>query len=164
MRPWIRKFNAFLNVISSTLMIVLMLMTVTDVVLRKWFNLPFSGSYELTTIMLSLIVLYGFGYANDYKEHVVIDIFYTKMPHGMKKFCSILTSVLALAITAILCFVVFRQGLRLMASGGTTFSLKIPLWPFAIIGSVGFFGYFLSIICDFLFILKDRKVFGDEPS
>lgn len=145
-------------------MVILMLMTVIDVVLRKWFNLPISGSYELTQIMLSLIVLFAFGYANDYKEHVVIDIFYTKMPYGMKKFCSILTALLALVMTAVLTFVVFRQGIRLMASGGITFSLKIPLWPFAMIGSVGFFGYFLSIVCDILFIFMDRKVFGDEPS
>jgi len=163
MRKAFRKFNAFLNVISSTLMIILMLMTVTDVVLRKWFGLPFSGSYELTMLMLSLIVLFGFGYANDYKEHVVIDIFYERMPYSLKKFCSILAITLSLVMTAVLTFVVFRQGLRLMASGGITFSLKIPLWPFAMIGSVGFFGYFLSNVCDCLFILKDRKVFGNDP-
>ena len=164
MRGFIKKFNASLNIISSTLLIVLMLMTVIDVVMRKWFGLPFSGSYELTMLMLSLIVLFAFGYANDFKEHVVIDIFYERMPYGMKKFCSILTTVLALVMTAVLTFVVFRQGIRLMASGGITFSLKIPLWPFAMIGSVGFFGYFLSIIGDFLFIFKERKVFGSDAS
>ena len=163
MRKLMRKFTAFLNILSSALMVILMLMTVTDVVLRKWFGLPFSGSYELTMLMLSLIVLFGFGYANDFKEHVVIDMFYEKMPYGMKKFCSVLTIVLSLAITAVLTFVVFRQGIRLMASGGTTFSLRIPLWPFAMIGSVGFLGYFLSIVGDALFIFKDRKVFGHDP-
>ena len=162
MRKAFRKFNVFLNVISSTIMIILMLMTVTDVILRKWFGLPFSGSYELTMLMLSLIVLFAFGYANDYKEHVVIDIFYLRMPYSLKKFCSVLTCALTMVMTAVLCFVVFRQGIRLMASGGITFSLKIPLWPFAIIGSVGFLGYFLSAICDCLFILKDRRVFGDD--
>jgi len=164
MRGVIKKFNAALGAFSGGLLILLMLMTVVDVVMRKWFNLPFSGSYELTQLSLSLIVLFGFSYANDFKEHVVIDIFYEKMPLGMKRFCSILTTIIALVMTAVLTFVVFRQGIRLMGTGGITWSLKIPLWPFALIGSVGFFGYFLSIVGDALLIFKDRKVFGDESS
>jgi len=164
MRQLLKKFNAFLNIASSTLLIFLMLMTVVDVVMRKWFGLPFTGSYELTMLLLSLIVLFGFGYANDFKEHVVIDIFYEMMPRGMKKFCSILTTVIALVMTAVLTFVVFRQGIRLMSTGAIMWSLGVPLWPFALIGSLGFFGYFLSIIGDALFIIKDGKVFGDESS
>jgi len=145
-------------------MTILMLMTVVDVVLRKWFGIPFSGSYELTMIMLSLIVMYGFGYANDFKEHVVIDLFYRKYPENVKKLCSMLVVILTIIMTATLTFVVFRQGVRLYATGEVTFSLKLPKWIFAFIGGFGFIGYFLSALNDFCHVFIEGKVFTNDPN
>ena len=169
MRKFFKGFNAVLNVFSSTLLVFLMLMTVIDVVLRKWFNMPISGSFELTQLALSLIVLFGFGYANDFKEHVVIDIFYNKFNRNMKKFCSIVCVVLTLVVSGVMTFVVLRQGLRMLeayqaGTGSITFSLRIPMWPFAVIGSVGFFGFFLSALNDFMYVIFDKEVLTNDPN
>jgi len=164
MRVVLKKFNAVLGVLSGVLLIALMTMTVIDVIARRFFGSPLTGSFELTQLSLSLIVLLGFAYANDFKEHVVIDVFYNHMPRGMQRVCAILTVVISLVMTAVMTFVVFRQGIRLIDTGAITFSLRLPIYPVAFIGSLGFFGYFLSILIDTWIVIREGKVLSDDAS
>jgi len=164
MRKVFKKYNVVLNVFSGTIMMILILMTVADIILRKWFGIPFSGSYELTMIMLLLIVLFSFGHANDNKEHVVIDIFYRKFPQKMQWFCSMLVVVLTLVMTATLTFVLFRRGIRYYDIRLFFSEPLIPQGLLALIGSFGAFGYFLSAVNDFIHVFIERKVLTCEPN
>jgi TRAP-type C4-dicarboxylate transport system permease small subunit len=159
-----KKFNAALGFFSGSLLLALMVMTVIDVIMRRFFNSPLLGSFELTQLSLSMIVLTGFAYANDFKEHVVIDFIYDKTPRGFKRICAMLTVLLTILMTAVMCFVVFRQGIRLIDTGEITFSLRLPRYPVAMIGGIAFFGYFLSAICDFFHVFIEGKVLSDDAS
>lgn len=158
MRQTIKKINYFLNLFSSILLAVLMLMTVADVLVRKILGMFFAGTYELTLLLITVIVFLGFAYANDHKEHVVIDFLYELLPRVGKKVFSIIATILNLSVVSVMCFVVARQAVRLYESGAHTSSLKIPQWPFAIIGAIGLFGFILSIIGDLILIFKEGEV------
>jgi TRAP-type C4-dicarboxylate transport system permease small subunit len=162
MRKTVKKTNYYLNLVSGILLAIMMFMTVIDVVVRKMLGQFFSGSYELTLLLLTMIVFLGFGYANDFKEHVVIDVLYEALPRTGKRVFSIIASLLNLTIVSVMCFVVFKQAFRLYASGAYTSSLRIPHWPFAILGAVGLLGFILSILGDFILIFKEGRVLSND--
>ena len=164
MRSIIKKINYFLNYFSSFFLAVLMLMTVADVIMRKIFSVPLIGSYELTLLLITIVVYLGFAHSNDFKEHVVIDVLYEVLPRAGKFVFSIISSLLNLALSGVMCYAVYNYIFRLYKSGGVTASLKIPLWPFAVVATVGLLGLILSFIGDFILIIWERKVLSNDPS
>ena len=161
MRETIKKINYYLQYISVVTMVGLMLMTVADVIMRSFMNRPISGSYELTNLVLTFIVFFGVGYAQHFKEHVVIDVVYERLPHKGRRFISILSSLIYLAITLLICWVVFDYGRTLVSTNASTAILKIPLWPVAMIAAIGLIGYILAIISDLL-LIKEGGVLSND--
>ena len=164
LRKIIKKINYYLNFVSSFFLAFLMLMTVADVVSRKIFNVPIMGTYELTLLLITIVVYLGFAHSNDFKEHVVIDVLYEVLPQVGKFIFSIISSVLNLALACSMGYAIFRYIHRLRDSGAVTASLKIPEWPFAIVAFVGMVGLILSIIGDLILIIWERKVLSNDPS
>jgi TRAP-type C4-dicarboxylate transport system permease small subunit len=138
-----------------------MCLTVADVIMRNFLNQPISGSYELTCLVLTFIVFFGVGNAQHFKEHVVIDVLYDRLPLKGRRFISFLSSLIYLAITIVMFWVVFKYGRLLISTNATTAIMKIPHWPVVFIASVGLIGYILSIISDLVF-LKEGGVLSND--
>ncbi|MDW7740324.1 MAG: TRAP transporter small permease subunit [Bacillota bacterium] len=161
MRKRIKKINYYLQFISCVTLLALMFMTGADVIMRSFLNRPMSGSYELTSIFLTFIVFFGVGNAQHFKEHVVIDALYDRLPRKGQRFISYLSSVIYLAITILMCWVVFKYSQLLVSTNANTAILKIPHWPVVLIAAVGLIGYVLSVVADLLF-LKEGGVLGND--
>lgn len=71
-------FGRFLRVLalaSGGFLLVLMLFTDLDVILRYIFNNPFSGSVEFTEYMMALIVFLAIAYCGWTGGHISVDLF-----------------------------------------------------------------------------------------
>ncbi|MDY6826558.1 MAG: TRAP transporter small permease [Bacillota bacterium] len=152
MRGKIKKINYYMQYVSGFTLVLLMFLTVADVIMRSFLNQPIGGSYELTSVLLTFIVFYAVGHAQHYRDHVVIDVLYDRLPFRGKRFISYLSSIIYLIITAIMCYVVFFYSQQLIATNATTAILKIPHWPVVVLAAVGLIGYFIAIIADLLFL------------
>jgi TRAP-type transport system small permease protein len=161
LRETIKKINYYLQYISVVTMVGLMFLTVTDVFMRSFMNRPISGSYELTNLVLTFIVFFGIGYAQHFKEHVVIDVLYERLPLKGRRLISLLSSVIYLAITILICWVVYDYSRTLISTNASTAILKIPHWPVVMIASVGLIGYVLAIISDLL-LIKEGGVLSND--
>jgi TRAP-type C4-dicarboxylate transport system permease small subunit len=68
------RFLRVLALISGGVLLVLMLYTVADVVLRYAFNRPFSGSLEFTEFSMSLVVFLAIAYTGWTGGHIAVDL------------------------------------------------------------------------------------------
>ncbi len=161
MRSTIKRINYYVQYVAGFTLVGLMLLTVSDVVLRRFFNKPISGSYELTCVLLTFIVFFGVGYAQDFKEHVVIDLLYDLLPRKGRRIISYLSSILYLAMVLLITWVVFKYGIKLIDTHATTAILKIPHWPIVLVAVFGLISYALSVIGDLL-LLKDGGVLSHD--
>jgi len=161
LRRKIKTFNYYMQFVSGFTLVTMMLLTVADVIMRGAFNKPILGVYELTCLFLTFIVFFAVGYAQDYKEHVVIDVLYDLLPLKGQRIISYLSSIMYLAMVTLVCWVVFKYGLSLIPTNATTAVLKIPHWPVVIFSSIGLVGYIFSIIGDLLF-LKEGGVLRND--
>lgn len=149
MRKTIFKINKYAHYISCLTVIALMFLTVGDIGKRILFNKSIVGTYELTGPLLTIMVFLAFGYAELYKDHVVIDFVYNHMPAIIQKIVSYAISVIYTIIVLTMCLRVFIYGIAMMSSGAETSNLQIPHWPFILVGGVGLICYFLSVLCNY---------------
>ena len=68
------RFLRFLALASGGVLLVLMVYTVVDVILRYAFNSPFSGSVEFTEFAMAVIVFLAIAYTGWTGGHISVDL------------------------------------------------------------------------------------------
>lgn len=69
------RFLRMLALASGGVLLVLMVFTVLDVIMRGVFDRPFSGSIEFTEFCMALIVFLGIPYTGWVGAHISVDLF-----------------------------------------------------------------------------------------
>lgn len=161
-RKVIKKINSYSQYVSGAALVILMVLTVIDVVIRWVSTTRLPGVFELTPILLTFIVFFSVAYANDHKEHVVIDVLYDALPKMGKRIFSFISTIIYLAIVVLMTWVVFDYGIKLIPRNAVSSTLHIPLWPVIILGGIGMITYCLSVIGDLIFVVKGG-ILSNEP-
>ncbi len=144
--PVSRKMNG----IGVGILVVMMLLTATDVTLRYVFNRPITGAFEITALMLVILVTFGLAYTQVCKEHVRIEFIISRFSPRVQAFASSIASIMGIGILALIAWqgIVHAESLR--AAGDTTPALHIPLYPFVWVVVVGSALFCLVLIVDLL--------------
>jgi TRAP-type C4-dicarboxylate transport system permease small subunit len=71
--PWERRAETILGVAASTILIAMMLLTFVDVVARYVFNRPLRGAFEITELLLLVLIFAGLPLVSLGDEHAVMD-------------------------------------------------------------------------------------------
>jgi TRAP-type transport system small permease protein len=70
---WRRHADAVLGVAASAILLAMMLLTVVDVVARYAFNRPLRGAFEVTELMLLVLIFAGLPLVSYADEHALMD-------------------------------------------------------------------------------------------
>jgi TRAP-type C4-dicarboxylate transport system permease small subunit len=71
--PLERRADAVLGVAASAILFSMMLLTFVDVVARYLFNFPLRGGFEVTELMLLVLIFAGLPLVSHADEHVTMD-------------------------------------------------------------------------------------------
>ena len=72
-QTWKRRADALLGVAASAILLAMMLLTVVDVVARYVFSRPVRGAFEITELMLVVLIFAGLPLVSFSDEHAVMD-------------------------------------------------------------------------------------------
>ena len=158
MRKIVRTINKRACYFGGIVVCVLMVLTVIDVIMRNFFLSPVPGMFELTQIMLCVIVFTGMAYAHDNHDTVVIDLLYDALPRVGKVVFSLISTIILITLNALLTWYVFRLVVQQFERGAFTSTLEIPWWIISAIAGCGMALFTLSAICNLIFIIKDKGV------
>jgi TRAP-type C4-dicarboxylate transport system permease small subunit len=138
-----------LGYVGMWFVVPMMIVTSTDAVLRDAISRPVRGAYELSSYMLSVFVLLGLAYTQQFKDHVRVTILLDRLPSKVASAISILTILLTMFIVAVMTW----QGVVVaFEMSSVSDMLRIPQLPFRLLVTVG--GAFLFM--EFLFDLVDE--------
>jgi len=70
---WERWADAVLGIAASAILLVMMLLTFVDVVARYLFNRPVAGAFEVTELLLLVLIFAGLPLVSYADEHVTMD-------------------------------------------------------------------------------------------
>jgi len=126
-----------LNVIGLIGLLIMMVLTTGDVIMRYIFKRPITGALELTELMMALTVSFGLAHAYINKQHISVDVFVERLNPRTRAVFDTITVVLSIAIYAVIAWrsVVYAEILR--TGGNTTAALHIPTFPFVYIVAIG---------------------------
>ena len=71
--PWQRRAEAVLGVAASAILLGMMVLTVVDVIARYVFNRPLRGAFEVTELLLLVLIFAGLPLVSLADEHAVMD-------------------------------------------------------------------------------------------
>ncbi|HYE67152.1 MAG TPA: TRAP transporter small permease [Anaerovoracaceae bacterium] len=151
------RFSAF---ISGLCILLMMLMTMWDIIGRRFFSSSVPGVYELSSLGLVVISFLAMGYPQIEGENVGVTMVYDRMKPKVKAVMDFLVSIVCIALFAVVVKQTITFALRMSDSNQITPVLHIPLQPFVYITAIGIVVLILGFILDLLKSIRDFK--GDR--
>ena len=130
-KTWGRRLDLSLGMIAALVLMLMMLLTTSDVFARYMFNAPIRGAFELTELCLVLLIYAGLPLVSHRESHVVVDLFESWMSTGVKRTLRVVGNLLCTGALAGMAWVIYLRAVRVAGYGDTTSVLKLPLAPVA---------------------------------
>src|SRR3954470_13262285 len=107
-----------------------MLVTFVDVVARYLFNRPIRGAFEVTELLLLVLIFAGLPLVSHADEHVTMDFIDRILPAGGARLVLRIVHALCAALFFFLTWQIWIKAGRISGYGDTTDVLRIPVGPF----------------------------------
>ena len=143
------------GVAASAILFVLMALTFADVVLRYLFNRPIRGGFELTELMLLVLIFAGLPLVSHADEHVTMDFVDRVLPPRAREMVVRVVHALCAAVMFFLTWQAWLKAGKIGAYGDTTEVLRILVAPFV---------YFMAVMILLTGLVHVYKVFVPGPA
>jgi TRAP-type C4-dicarboxylate transport system permease small subunit len=124
-----------LALMSGGILLLLMLYTVLDVVLRYVFNAPFSGSLEATEFAMSLVVFLAIPYCGWTGGHIAVDLLEKQLARPGLRYLPAVLSFIGAVLFAVIAWRVTVEALATINQVSNM--LRMPHYPFRITVAFG---------------------------
>ena len=127
---WERRADAVLGVAASAVLFSMMTLTFVDVVARYVFNRPLRGAFEVTELMLLVLIFAGLPLVTHAGEHVTMDLIDRFLGARGRRLARRLVELICAALTFLLAWLMWIKAGRIAGYGDTTDVLRIEVGPF----------------------------------
>lgn len=156
-----RRLNLVMASIAGVALVVLMLVLLTNAVLRVS-TTPISGSYEIVTMLGAVIFGLSLGDAQMNGAHVSIDLLVKSWRKRVRIIVGALVTIGSLALFIQLSLSMWVYAMNLLDRNAATDLLSLPLWPSAMVVLVGIIGLVIALLAD---LAKATRAWGsDDPA
>lgn len=155
--------------ISAIGMLLMILPTVADVAGRLIFNAPVRGAFELTGLLMAVVIYMGVAHAQTERAHVRVSFLTGTRSLQFQRVVDLLVYLFSIGMIGIVLYATFAQALHAVRIGEYMYgSTRFPIWPARILVAIGFFFLLVQFIIDFfrafLQLAKGKPRRQEEPS
>jgi TRAP-type C4-dicarboxylate transport system permease small subunit len=125
--------------VSWVVLFLLMLMTITQVFLRKLSNHSLLGTVELTELSMVFIVFCALAECQVHEGHIKVDLVLSRLSQRIQSLIDIFTQFACFVIFTFMTWALFAQATVTKEAGEITVDLGLPLYPFIIVAALGCF-------------------------
>jgi len=127
---WGRRVEGLLGTAAAIILLVMMLLTFVDVVARYLFNRPISGAFEVTELLLLVLIFAGLPLVTYADEHALMDFIDRLLGPRGTAVLERLVQALCAAVMFLLAWLVWLKADRIWAYRDATDVLRIVYGPF----------------------------------
>ena len=146
---WERRVEAILGAAASAILLAMMLLTFVDVVARYLFNRPVRGAFEVTELMLVVLIFAGLPLVSFADEHPLMDFIDRFLPPGARRLLERSVQALCAAVMFLLARLIWLKADRIWAYRDATDVLRIVYGPFV---------YFMALMIGLAAVMHLYKV------
>ena len=130
LRGWERRVEVLLGVAASAILFAMMVLTFVDVVARYLFRRPVRGAFEVTELLLLVLIFAGLPLVSYADEHALMDFIDRVLSPRARRALTGLVHVISAAIMFLLAWLVWLKADRIWAYRDATDVLRIVYGPF----------------------------------
>lgn len=152
---YVEKMSRLMNVIAGSALTFIMLLTVSDVVLR-YFGMPIVGTYEIVGLGGAIAIGFGIPVTSFFRGHIFVDTLVQKLPKKGKDLVNFSTRLASCVVFIWIGYNLCVYSHGLFKSGEVSLTRQIPFYPI---------GYGIGVCCfvQCLVLIGDMlKIFGDQ--
>ena len=127
---WERRAEALLGIAASAILLSMTLLTFVDVVARYLFNRPLRGAFEVTELLLLVLIFAGLPLVSYANEHALMDFIDRVLPAPAQRGLVRAVEVVCAAVMFLLTWLVWLKADRIWAYRDSTDVLRIVYGPF----------------------------------
>lgn len=127
---WKRRADVVLGAAAAGILLAMMLLTVVDVIARYVFSRPVRGAFEVTELMLVVLIFAGLPLVSFTDEHAVMDFIDRLLGPRGQQWLERSVQAACAGFMFLLTWLVWRKADRIWAYRDTTDVLRIVYGPF----------------------------------
>jgi TRAP-type C4-dicarboxylate transport system permease small subunit len=125
----ITRISAGFNTLAGTAIVLMMLLTCADVVLRLLRH-PIPGTYELVGFLGTVIISFSLAYTSLEKGHIAVEIIVEKFSRRVQVGIEAVTSLIGATLFALIAWQSLVYAADIRQSGEVSVTLTMPIYPF----------------------------------
>lgn len=141
------QFSRVVNVAGGAILVLMMLLTVVDVVLR-YLGKPIAGTYELMSLSGALVIGFAIAQTSLDDAHVSVDMVTEKLGSFKRNMLLFVTKSMGLILFAFIATALFIKAHDLYKTNEVSLTLGVPYYPIAYALSVCAFTECLVLLSD----------------
>jgi len=122
-----RAAARLLGYAAAVVLLAIMLLTCADVAARYLFNSPLRGGFELTEMLLAVLIFSALPLVTLRNEHVTVDLFDSVTPDWLLRIQNFIACAIGVVCTGYLAWRLWVRADTMLAYGQTTAELKFML-------------------------------------
>lgn len=147
--PWKRRAEALLGVAASAILFAMMVLTFVDVVARYVFGRPVRGAFEVTELMLMVLIFAGLPLVSWGDEHALMDFIDRVLRPRGRRLLERAVHAICVAVMFLLTWLVWLKADRIWAYRDATDVLRIVYGPFV---------YFMAVMIGLTGVIHLYKI------
>lgn len=121
---------SILENIGSYVLVGMVLLTSTDIFMRRFFNSPFPFTFELTEYMLVVVAWCYIAFTTAKGRHVSVDTLTSHFPARVRSALVLIGDFITIILFGLIAWQNVLQGMNVYSVGTTSGILDVPKWPF----------------------------------
>lgn len=134
---WFYPVVRFVDRITWIVLFIMMLMTMADVLLRKFSNLSILGTVELTELMMIILVFSSLAECQVHDGHIKVDLVLKRFSPRVQSIFDVFTQCICFALFSMMSWAIWRNANRMKEWGEVTIDLALPVYPFIYVAVIG---------------------------
>ncbi len=136
-RSPIDKFIDLIEVTAAGFLAVVTLLTFVSVILRYFFSWGIPDAYDVTSLMLGILIFWGMAVASYRGDHITVDLLWGAMPPIGQRVLDVFAALVTLVAMLTFTWMFAEKVINIRTAHTGTFDLRQPVWIYYFIAWLG---------------------------
>jgi TRAP-type C4-dicarboxylate transport system permease small subunit len=131
------RFIDLIEVTAAGFLAVVTVLTFVSVILRYFFSWAIPDSYDVTRLLLGILIFWGMAVASYRGDHITVDLIWSAVPRWTQRAMDAVSALVTLVGMAAFTWMFAEKVLDIRAAHTGTFDLRQPVWPYYFVAWIG---------------------------
>jgi len=108
-----------------------------SVLLRHALGIQIPGSHDVGRLLLGILIFWGIATTSYRGTHVTVDLAYSNVGPRVQRFIDVFATLVLLFAVSVQTWTLLDEAVSTQADRVLTFDLRLPTWPFFLLGWLG---------------------------